>query len=38
MRTEFAQYCKSQDLAKDFGGMASKTEKKFVNLKIVSFI
>ena len=28
MQTEFAQYCKSQDLAKDFEGMASKAEKK----------
>ena len=39
MQTEFAQYCKKpQDLAKDFGGMAGKTQKKFVNLKIVSYI
>ena len=37
MQTEFAQYCKSQDLAKDFGGTASKAEKKNVNLRIVSY-
>ena len=29
---------KSQDLAKDFGVTASKPRKKFVNLKIVSYI
>lgn len=28
MQTEFAQYCNPQDLAKDFGGTASKVEKK----------
>ena len=37
MQTEFAQYCKSQDLAKDFGETASKAEKKNVNLRIVSY-
>ena len=37
MQTEFAQYCKSQDLAKDFGGTVSKAEKKNVNLRIVSY-
>ena len=28
MQKEFAQHCKSQDLAKDFGGTASEAEKK----------
>ena len=37
MQTEFAQYCKPQDLAKDFGGTASKAEKKNVNLRLVSY-
>ena len=37
MQTEFAQYCKLQDLAKDFGGTASKAEKKNVNLRLVSY-
>ena len=37
MQTEFAQYCKPQDLPKDFGGTASKAEKKNVNLRLVSY-
>ena len=37
MQTEFAQYCKPQELVKDFGGTASKAEKKNVNLRLVSY-